>query len=427
MAVYRPGAATTFDGPLAPPSVLAERLLNIVLFITVALSSIAFIEPSPHDVMMLVLLISCVTARVRFDRKLTPLFILILLWLIGGAFSLIQVGDQQKPIQYFGTSVYLGIAAIMFACLTSEGDPGRLRTLRRGYLIAAAIATAVGFIGFFHLLPGSDAFLALSEDGSSARVSATFKDPNVFGPFLIFPMLLLIIGLLREKTRLFDLAILAFLLGGLFLSFSRGAWIHFMLSALVATVFVYSSTQDPGKRARIVVLGFFTVIGMALTVIALDQVPAIHEMLLERAKALQPYDTGPGGRFSLQQIAITTILEHPNGVGPFEFARLYGGQQHDVYMEGLLVYGWLGGLAYLTFVVATLLLGLRTVRVPTPWQPYLVAAYATFVGEAFEGIIIDSDHWRHYFLVMGLVWGLSVATINSVRTAWRPNARFEPT
>ena len=76
-------------------------------------------------------------------------------------------------------------------------------------------------------------------------------------------------------------------------------------------------------------------------------------MLLERAKAIQPYDTGPGGRFTLQQLAITAILEHPNGMGPFEFAIVYGGQQHDVYMECLLVYGWLGGAAYLTLVLVT--------------------------------------------------------------------------
>ena len=35
-----------------------------------------------------------------------------------------------------------------------------------------------------------------------------------------------------------------------------------------------------------------------------------------------------------------------------------------------------------------------------------------FVGEAVEGMIVDTDHWRHFFLVLGLVWGLSVATIN---------------
>jgi hypothetical protein len=33
-----------------------------------------------------------------------------------------------------------------------------------------------------------------------------------------------------------------------------------------------------------------------------------------------------------------------------------------------------------------------------------------FVGEIGESIVIDSDHWRHFFLVMGLVWGLAAAT-----------------
>ena len=33
----------------------------------------AFIEPSPHDGLMIVLLAACVAARVSFDRKLIPL------------------------------------------------------------------------------------------------------------------------------------------------------------------------------------------------------------------------------------------------------------------------------------------------------------------------------------------------------------------
>ncbi|MFZ3225390.1 MAG: hypothetical protein WA230_07720, partial [Xanthobacteraceae bacterium] len=115
----------------------AERLLNFVLFITVLLSSIAFIEPSPHDVMMFVLLVACVTARVPFDRRLTPLLVLTIVWLVGGAMSVIQVGDDEKAVQYFGTSVYLGCAAILFACLFSEGEAVRLRILRRAYLLAA--------------------------------------------------------------------------------------------------------------------------------------------------------------------------------------------------------------------------------------------------------------------------------------------------
>ena len=125
-------------------------------------------------------------------------------------------------------------------------------------------------------------------------------------------------------------------------------------------------------------------------------------MFMERAKVIQPYDVGPGGRFWEQKLALSDILDHPNGMGPFEFDRVFGPQQHDVYMQGFLVYGWLGGVAYFTLVMVTLAIGLRAALIATPWQTYLIAAYAAFVGEAVEGFIVDTDHWRHFFLLLGL-------------------------
>ena len=110
------------------------------------------------------------------------------------------------------------------------------------------------------------------------------------------------------------------------------------------------------------------------------------------------------------------ILESPNGLGPFEFFRLYGTQQHVVYMQAFLVYGWIGGAAYLALVMVTLAIGFRAALVPAPWQAYLIAGYAAFVGEAVEGFIVDTDHWRHFFLVLGLVWGLTAASINLRRS-----------
>ena len=57
----------------------------------------------------------------------------------------------------------------------------------------------------------------------------------------------------------------------------------------------------------------------------------------------------------------------------------------------------------------------------TPWQSYLIAAYACFVGEACEGLIVDTDHWRHFFLLLGMIWGLTTATINFRRSeTWNP-------
>ena len=396
-------------GRIVRSPALAQRLLNITLFVAMALSSIAFIEPSPHDALMFVLLTMCVAARVPFDRRLVPLLILTVVWLLGGLLTLVQVGDQENTIQYAGTSIYLGTAGIMFACLFSEGDLTRLGILRRAYLLAALLATLAGYLGFFHLVPGSQIFL------DNERVSATFKDPNVYGPFLIFPLLLLIVGFMTRGIRIGGLIIVAALLGGLFLSFSRGAWLHFALSLAVAVALLFAVSPSQRMRNRIVLLTAGAGIVITLLVIALSSIESVRDMLLVRAQAIQPYDVGPGGRFWFQQLALTQILEHPNGLGPFEFSRIFGGQQHDVYMQGFLVYGWLGGAAYMTLVLVTLVIGIRAVLISTPWQYYLLAAYAAFVGEVVEGFVVDTDHWRHFFLLLGLIWGLTVATINSCR------------
>ena len=342
---------------------------------------------------------------------------LLTVWLVGGCLALIQVGDQQQTIQYVGTSFYLPRGNTMFACLFGGGDPARLSILRRGYLLAALIATMAGYIGFFHLLPGSDRFLF------NDRVSATFKDPNVYGPFLIFPLLMLMTALMTRGIRILNLALAAFLLGGLFLSFFARRLDAFCRLGR-------GHRRDPHRRlARSAPARAYSAVrrrhrgrhGVAGGGDDVDD--TVRDLFLERAKAIQPYDVGPGGRFWEQRLALGVILDHPNGMGPFEFSRVFGMQQHDVYMQGFLVYGWLDGAAYLTLVAVTLAVGLATVRVPAPWQNYLIVAYATFVGEAVEGLIVDTDHWRHFFLLLGLIWGLAVATINlRRRAAWERRA-----
>ena len=79
----------------APPrqaaAAFTERLLLIVLFVTVLVSSIAFIEPSPHDALMGALALACLVAGVRFERALVPLLMMLLLWNVAGLVSLISV------------------------------------------------------------------------------------------------------------------------------------------------------------------------------------------------------------------------------------------------------------------------------------------------------------------------------------------------
>jgi len=55
-------------------------------------------------------------------------------------------------------------------------------------------------------------------------------------------------------------------------------------------------------------------------------------------------------------------------------------------------------------------LGFRHVMKATETRPLFLIAYAAFVGVALEGLIIDTDHWRHFYLLMAIIWGLMSAS-----------------
>ena len=35
--------------------------------------------------------------------------------------------------------------------------------------------------------------------------------------------------------------------------------------------------------------------------------------------------------------------------------------------------------------------------------------FVAFVGLAAESLIIDTDHWRHFFMMVGALWGMFAA------------------
>ena len=393
---------------------MRERILLVVLFIAVLASSIAFIEPSPHDALMAVLGVACLVAGVRFNRSLSVLVFWLVIFNVAGLLSLIVALDIPKTIQYSATSVYLAIAAILFACLFAENTMARLATMRIAYVITAAIVGALGAAGYFHAFPGAQIF------APEGRALGTFKDPNVYGPFLIWPALYIIQDILARRIRLIDIVALGCLLLGLLLSFSRGAWFHFAISALIAVGLTFLTAPAQKTRIRIFGLSALSVVLLAGALVVLFSIPAVQLMVRERVHLINSYDVGQGGRFRMQEMALSSVLQYPNGMGPFGFSTAEGVQQHNQYLQAFLVYGWVGGVAYIMLLLSTCYIGLRSAFCRTPWQPYLITALGAFVGEMAEGFIVDTDHWRHFFLLLGMNWGLGAATIRARRQAMPP-------
>jgi hypothetical protein len=400
------GRAVPSRMPAVPAAALSERLLLMVLYITVLASSVAFIEPSPHDAMMGVLALACLIAGLRFERHVALLFLLLLAWNIGGLLSLFNVPGQEQTVQFGFTSLYLALAAVLFAGLFAHNTMARIVAVRSAYVLTATVISLAGIAGYFSLFPHAHDLFATND-----RALGAFKDPNVFGPFLIWPALVVLERMLARRARLGDVLIVGILLFSLLLSFSRGAWFHFAVSCLIMIGLAFLTAETDRKRIRIFAMSSIGIAAVAAFFVILLSFDSIASMFQERAQLIQSYDVGSGGRFVLQEQALTALLSFPNGMGPFGFSNAHGGtQQHNVYLQAFLVYGWAGGIAYITLLAATLSTALRTVFVRTPWQPYLICAVAAFIGEMLEGFVIDTDHWRHFFLLLGMIWGLAAAT-----------------
>jgi hypothetical protein len=385
----------------------AEPLLRGVLFITIASSFFVYVEPAPYEALVALLAIVCVAAGVGVDRKLTPLIALLALWNLGGLLALTQVATDEDAIRFTAVSVYLALTAIIFACLFQNGSLVRLKVMRTAYMIAAGIAVAVGVAAYFQIIPAEGTFMLFG------RVRSTFKDPNVFGPFLVVPMLFAMHALIARRFDPRQGVILAWLGFGLLLSFSRGAWANFFTATLALFALMFLTAPHGRARAKIIALCALAVLMLIATLAVAVSLDSVREMFELRARLTQDYDVGSSGRFTGHLESIPRLLERPNGFGPLQFADHIGWDAHQVYIQAFASYGWLGGVSFIALNLATLALGLRAVMIRTPWQPYLVVAMAAFTGIAVEGFVIDTDHWRHLYLVLGLIWGLAVATFNA--------------
>ncbi len=111
-------------------------------------------------------------------------------------------------------------------------------------------------------------------------------------------------------------------------------------------------------------------------------------------------------------------MTHPLGIGALEFARVYHNEDvHQVYLNMFLNTGWIGGTLYLFLVLTTLALGLRQAMRDRGGNGVSNVMVAAFFGMALEGLVIDTDHWRHLYLIMAMIWGLGARPVGRRRHA----------
>jgi hypothetical protein len=331
---------------------------------------------------------------------------------IGYAVAVVPVSDQSKPVTWVFVSAFLAATAIFYAAMVGTNTQWRLSLLLRGYLASAFVASLAALIGYFHLLGSVSDVLVLY-----GRARGTFNDPNVLGAFLILPMLLLFQRAMAGRYMVRSALVLPVLLAALFLTFSRGAWAQLVLAGTVLMALTFITSRSAHERLRIVFVAMAGILAITVLVTALLSVGEVSQLFSERAALEQDYDTGRFGRFGRYGLGADIALEHPLGIGPLQFWLLFVEDPHNSFLNAFLSGGWLAGFCYLALAVITIVMSTRFLFVRTPWQPLYHAIYAAYVGTIAEGAIIDIDHWRHYFLILGLLWGLMAASRQYVAAA----------
>lgn len=390
---------------LALATALVVARYELAATIGFLLLAVVVVEPAPSDALFgLMMVVALVTGRFGLRRLPRVAVYVVAAFLLLNVVSLSEVVNWGTAGRFFLVTFYLGMFSLWLGAYVDR--PERSRRVVRAYLAAAVLSAVTASAALFVHFPGS---IALIGDGERAK--GLFKDPNVFGPFLVPVALILAEELLRPRLlqlrrSLMLASFLALTLGVIF-SYSRAAWLNFAVGLIVLIAVVV--LRRPDRRAISLVL---VVLVSGLAIAGVVVASGSLSFLQERAH-VQSYDTS---RFAAQSRGLTVGLTHPFGIGPGQFESVSPVSSHSLYVRSLSEQGVLGLLAIVALVAGTM--GFAVINLLRGSDTYGIGAaplLAAWCGLVANSFFVDTLHWRHLWLVAGLIWAGTMRSRNGLR------------
>jgi hypothetical protein len=363
------------------------------------LSAVVVFEPAPADgAFAVIIAVALVTGR--FNFRTTPLgpALTVSAFVALNLVSCLAVIDPARAAKFMSITIYLCTFALWVPSWVNSR--AHARTLLRIYVATAVFSALLGSLALFVPFPGHE--LLTYYTGTRAR--GLFKDPNVFGPFLVPAALMVMQELLEPRLlrsgRLLKLGMLAALVCGILFSYSRAAWLNYAFGVLVMGI-VLALRRGGAGRAFV----FVGVLALALVVAVVSiRVTGQLGFLQERAH----YQTYDNQRFGAQSGGIRVGERHPIGIGPGQFELVEPISAHSTYVRALAEEGVLGFIVLVVLFYGTLGMALRNAI--RGWDSQGIgstALLAAWCGILANSVFVDTLHWRHLWLVAGLIWAAS--------------------
>jgi O-antigen ligase len=373
---------------------LALARYDAAVALGILLLAVVRIEPAPSDlVFAVVIALAFVTGRLALERVPLSVTLLVSVFFALNLLASVEAADPARAATFFGITLYLGIFGLWLAGYV--GSSRRARIVLIGYLGAAVFSAGVASLALLVAFPGADAFV------NGPRAQGLFKDPNVFGPFLVPAALILMEEIVAPRLLrlqlLTKLLLVSLLTVGIVFSFSRAAWLNLAIGTLV--LFTVLALRRGGGQRAMTLLAAALIAGVAL-IGALQATGSLD--FLEQRAALQDYDTQ---RFDAQRTGLDLATAHPLGIGPGQFEGASEISAHSTYVRALAEEGMLGMLVVLALMLLTLGFAARNVALGVDTYGIGSAALlAAWCGVLANSFFVDTLHWRHLWLLAALVW-----------------------
>jgi O-antigen ligase len=373
---------------------------NAAVALAFALLGIVAVEPAPADgVFFVVMAVALVSRRFRLGAVPVPVLAALGTFAALNLLSAVQVFDLERAASFFLITLFLAALGLWLCGYVVSAK--RARLVMRAYLFAATTSAALGVLALFVPMPAAE---LLTEGG---RARGLFQDPNVFGPFLIPALLIVVEEIVKPRlltsrlvTKLVIAAVLA--LGVLF-CYSRGAWL-----SLAVGLFVMGATLSLRRGGARRALALVLVAGVAALIVGVTVVATgSGDFLAERAQP-QTYDQQ---RFSGQRASLESAWTYPFGVGPGQFEGVAQISAHSTYARVLGEQGFPGLVVLLVLFAYTLGSAVRSAAAGRGTYGIGSAALlGAWCGLLVNSFFIDTLHWRHLWIVAALIWAGAMMT-----------------
>jgi O-antigen ligase len=404
-----------------------QRFALRCILISFATAFVVAIEPAPTDLLFAIgFLILVLTIGLRFE--ITPetrtFHALLVGFIVFNILSLVIANSFSFGVMYFLITLYLALIPLVMTHFASVFGARAVDALYAAFVLGTICGGVVGVAALAGVAPGPVDLYFRSDEG--LRLSPLFKDPNVYGPYMVAGGFLLMARALvaRARARVFMIGFSLFVLALMVLTFSRGAWINAAVVVLVFMTLIAVCTRSVRDMkwllALLVISGGAIVVGLPFMLDALG----LDDFFAQRAQ-LQYYDTE---RFSNWVTAYTISLREPLGIGPGHFVRRADFPQsefdldpHNIFLKVMVENGWLGFVTFFGAIGAVMVGLLRSFSVNDPRRVLRLMVFAILTGQIVNGLVVDLLHWRHFFVILGFACCELVLVHAGLRRAAAPS------